>query len=87
MEALCAVLWHGNALKCEAALQLLSSHIVPHVQALEAADTGAALTSIWASSSSSIASSSSSSSSADVAQSSLTSLGVLLLDDMPTAGT
>jgi hypothetical protein len=83
MEALCAVLRHGNALNCEAALQLLSSRIVPRVQALEAADTSAATASTHsrtsiANSSSSI--SSSSSGSTLVAQGSLTSLGVLLLE-------
>jgi hypothetical protein len=83
MEALCTVLRHGNAANCEAALQLLSSRIVPRVQALEAADTTAATvhsrSSITSSSSSS--SSGSISGSGDVAQGSLTSLGVLLLDD------
>jgi hypothetical protein len=82
MEALCAVLRHGNAPNCEAALQLLSSRIVPRVQALEAADSSTAVhnrSSITSNSSSS--SSGSISSSGDVAQGSLTSLGVLLLDD------
>jgi hypothetical protein len=81
MEALCAVLRHGNAANCEAALQLLSSRIVPRVQALEAADTSAATAGMHSRSSIASSSSSSSSGSADVAQGSLTSLGVLLLDD------